>query len=354
MEVAAALLSLPRAAARFSLGTMSSFKAIRVRQGASGRSARLESVTLDELTPGDVIVKVAYSSLNYKDALAVTGKGSIARGYPRTAGIDLSGVVEASSDPAYRPGDRVLATGAGLGEALDGGLAERARLPAAALVPLPRGLTLLEAMALGTAGFTAALALRRLLENHQTPGRGPIAVTGATGGVGGIALGLLKRAGFTTAAITGKPEAASYLRELGADEVVPRDSLVTAGKPLETAVWGGAVDSLGGETLAYLTRTVRPWGNIACIGLAQSSALNTTVMPLILRGVSLLGIHSVEVPREWRLAVWEKLAGEWKPHDIERLIVRGIIGLEEVPQACEELTMGGARGRYVVRIAGDL
>jgi len=333
---------------------MSSFKALRVQQGPGGRFARLESVTLDELTPGEVVVRVAYSSLNYKDALAVTGKGSIARGYPRTAGIDLSGTVESSTDPAYRPGDLVLATGAGLGESLDGGLAERARLPSAALIPLPPGLSLLEAMALGTAGFTAALALRRLLENHQTPDRGPIAITGATGGVGGIALGLLKRAGFTTAAITGKPAAASYLRELGADEVVARDALPTAGKPLETAVWGGAVDSLGGETLAYLTRTVRPWGNIACIGLAQSPVLNTTVMPLILRGVSLLGINSVEVPRAWRAAVWDRLAGEWKPHDIERLIVRAVIGLEEVPRACAELVAGEARGRYVVRIGGEL
>ena len=333
---------------------MASFQALRVQQGPDGRCARLESVTVDDLTPGDVVVRVAYSGLNYKDALAVTGKGSIARGYPRTAGIDLAGVVEASSAPDYRPGDRVLATGSNLGESLDGGLAERARVPAAALVPLPKGLSLFEAMALGTAGFTAALALRRLLENHQTPERGPIAVTGATGGVGGIALGLLKRTGFTTAAITGKPDTAPYLRELGADEVIARGSLVTAGKPLETAVWGGAVDNLGGETLAYLTRTVKPWGNIACIGLAQSAALNTTVMPLILRGVSLLGIHSVDVPRSWRLAVWDKLAGEWKPHGIERLIVRAVIGLEEVPRACEELMAGAARGRYVVRIGGDL
>jgi acrylyl-CoA reductase (NADPH) len=331
---------------------MQQFKALRVHQESAARLSRLESVALDELTPGDVVVRVAYSCLNYKDALAVTGRGAIARGYPRTAGIDLSGVVETSTDPAYRPGDRVLATGAGLGESLDGGLAEIARLPAAALVPLPDGLTLLEAMALGTAGFTAALALQRLLENHQAPELGPIAVTGATGGVGGIALGLLKRAGFTTAAITGKPDSASYLRELGADQVVPRSSLASAGKPLETAVWGGAVDNLGGETLAYLTRTVKPWGNIACVGLAQSPALNTTVLPLILRGVSLLGIHSVEVPRAWRLALWRKLAGEWKPHDLERLIVRALIALEEVPRACEELMAGGARGRYVVRIGG--
>ncbi|MGH8200552.1 MAG: YhdH/YhfP family quinone oxidoreductase [Steroidobacteraceae bacterium] len=333
---------------------MSSFQALRVQQGPGGPFARLQSITLADLTAGEVVVRVAYSGLNYKDALAVTGKGSIVRGFPRTAGIDLAGVVEASDDPTFRPGERVLATGANLGESLDGGLAERARVPAAALVPLPQGLSLLEAMALGTAGFTAALALRRLLENQQTPELGPIAVSGASGGVGGIALGLLKRTGFATAAITGKPDSASYLRELGADEVVPRDSLATAGKPLETAVWGGAIDNLGGDMLAYLTRTVKPWGNIACIGLAQSAALNTTVMPFILRGVSLLGIHSVNVPRAWRLALWEKLATEWKPHDIERLIVRAVIGLEEVPQACEELIAGRARGRYVVRIAGDL
>jgi len=332
---------------------MSGFQALRVQQGSSGRFARLETVTLDELTPGEVVIRVAYSCLNYKDALAVTGKGAIARGLPRTAGIDLSGVVETSSDPAYRPGDRVLATGAHLGESLDGGLAERARLPATALVPLPAGLSLFEAMALGTAGFTAALAMRRLLENHQVPERGPIAVTGATGGVGGIALGLLKRLGFSTAAITGKPEAAAYLRELGADQVLARASLTSAGKPLEPAVWGGAVDNLGGETLAYLTRTVKHWGNIACIGLAQSPALNTTVMPLILRGVSLLGIHSVEVPAAWRREVWEKLAGEWKPPAIERLLVRAVIGLEEVPRACEALMAGEARGRFVVRIGGD-
>lgn len=333
---------------------MSRFKALRVLLGPTGRFAHLESVTLDELTPGEVVVRVAYSCINYKDALAVTGRGSIARGYPRTAGIDLAGIVEASSDRAFRPGDRVLATGASLGESLDGGFAEYARVPAAAIVPLPAGLSLFQAMALGTAGFTAALALRRLLENHQSPEQGPIAVTGPTGGVGGIALGLLKRTGFTTTAITGKPDAAGYLHELGADQVLARASLASAGKPLETAIWGGAVDNLGGETLGYLTRTVKPWGNIACIGLAQSPVLNATVMPLILRGVSLLGIHSVEVPRPWKLAVWEKLAGEWKPSEIERLIVRAVIGLEEVPQACEELLAGEARGRYVVRIGGDL
>ncbi len=332
---------------------MSTFQALRVHQGPNGRFSRLDTLGLEELTPGEVIVRVAYSSLNYKDALAVTGKGSILRALPRTAGIDLAGVVESSSDPDFRPGDRVLATGAGLGESLDGGLAERARLPGAALVPLPEALSLLEAMALGTAGFTAALALERMLENHQTPAMGPVAVTGPTGGVGGIALMLLKRTGFQATAITGKPDAAARLRELGADAVLERSRLESSGKPLEKALWGGAIDSLGGRTLAHLTRTVRPWGNIACIGLAESAELDMTVLPLILRGVSLLGIHSVEVPRAWRLAIWRKLAAEWRLPGLERLMVRSVIGLEEVPGACEELIAGGARGRYVVRIGGE-
>ena len=331
---------------------MMSFKALRVHQTPKGPTACVESVRLEDLTAGEVLVRVAYSGLNYKDALAVSGRGAILRAYPRVAGIDLSGVVEHSSDVTFKPGDRVLATGAGLGEWLDGGFAEYARVPAEALVPLPPGLSLLEAMALGTAGFTAALALRRMLENHQDPGQGAIAVTGATGGVGGIALALLKRAGFTAAAITGKPQAAAFLRELGADEVIERARLDLGRRPLETAVWGGALDNLGGEVLSYLTRTVKPWGNIACIGLAHSPALSGTVMPLILRGVSLLGIHSVQVPRAWRLAIWEQLAGPWRPAAIEQRIVREVIGLESVPDAARTLIAGQATGRFVVRLQG--
>jgi NADPH2:quinone reductase len=333
---------------------MSSFKSLRVHKTAAGTAARLDSVSLDELTQGDVVIRVAYSCLNYKDALAITGRGAIMRGMPRTAGIDLSGVVTSSTDSSFKPGQRVLVTGCNIGEALDGGLAEFARVPGEAVVPLPATLTLFDAMALGTAGFAAALAVWRMQQNHQTPDRGPIAVTGATGGVGGIALGLLKRAGFTIAAITGKKGAADYLRRLGADEVIDRDSLDPGSKPLEKAVWGGAIDNLGGPTLAYLTRTVRPWGTIACVGLAQSAALNTTVLPLILRGVSLLGIHSVEMPREWRLMLWGKLAGEWKLEGLRELIVRDVIGLDDVPAACQQLVAGEVRGRYVVRIGGDL
>lgn len=332
---------------------MRDFTALRVHQGEAGRLSRLETVNLDDLTPGEVTVRVAYSAINYKDALAVSGKGAIMRDLPRTAGIDLSGIVETSAHPDFNSGDKVLATGAGLGETLDGGFAEVARVPAEALVPLPQTLSLLEAAALGTAGFTAAMALTRMLENRQSPQQGPIAVTGATGGVGTMALRLLKQAGFATAAITGKADSAAYLRELGADQVLERAAIEAGKRPLEKALWGGAVDNLGGEVLAYLTRTVRPWGNIACVGLAQSPALNTTVMPLILRGVSLLGINSVDVPRPRRLQLWAKLAGEWRPPDVERLLVRSVVGLADVPAACRELIAGRARGRYVVRIAGD-
>jgi len=330
---------------------LSTFKALRIHRVDGGTRARFDTVSLHDLTPGEVVIRVAYSCLNYKDALAVSGKAPITRGAVRIAGIDLSGVVESSTDGGFVPGDRVLVTGSNIGESLDGGFAEFARVPAQAVVPLPAQLGLFEAMALGTAGFTAAMAVWRMQENHQVVDHGPIAVTGPTGGVGSIALAILKRVGFTTAAITGKAgTAAAYLRHLGADEVVDRTTLKLGAKPLETAVWGGAVDNLGGQTLAYLMRTVRPWGTIACIGLAESAQLDATVMPLILRGVSLLGIHSVEVPRNWRLSLWEKLAGEWNLEALTDRIVHRVIGLDDIPEACGELVAGRALGRYVVRI----
>jgi NADPH2:quinone reductase len=333
--------------------TSASFNALRVHQVDKATQARLETLRLEDLNPGAVVVRVAYSSLNYKDALAVTGKGRIMRGYPKVAGIDLSGVVTSSEDPAFKPGDKVLVTGNNIGEALDGGLAEFARLPAEALVPLPAGLSLFEAMALGTAGFTAALGLRRMLENHQAPELGPIVVTGPTGGVGSVAIELFHRQGYAVTALTGKASQADYLHQLGAGEILDRAGLDLGSKPMEAARWGGAVDNLGGDILTYLTRTVRPWGNIASIGLAQSHLLSTTVMPFILRGVSLLGINSVECPRPWRLAVWDKLAADWKPRHLATIAPR-LVGLEDVPQVCAELIAGKALGRTVVKIGGDL
>ena len=332
---------------------MNAFKALRVHQAGKETVSRIDSISVADLTAGEVVIRVAYSCINYKDALAVSGKGRIVRGTPRVAGIDLSGTVESSQDPHFKTGDRVLVSGCNFGEALDGGFAEYARVPTSAVVPLPPGLTLLEAMALGTAGFTAAMALRRMLENHQTPDMGPIAITGPTGGVGSIAIQLFKRAGFEVCAITGKAGAADdYLHKLGADSIIDRRTLDLGSKPLETARWGGAVDNIGGETLTYLTRTTRPWGNVACIGLAQSPALNTTVMPLILRGVSLLGIHSVECPRAWRLAIWDRLSYEWKPRCLDTVIAPRVIALEDVPAACDQLIAGTVTGRTIVRLAG--
>jgi acrylyl-CoA reductase (NADPH) len=329
---------------------MTTFSALRIHQKDKATEARLEQVSLDDLTAGEVVIRVQWSGINYKDALAVSGKGRIMRAFPRVAGIDLAGTVESSETSAFKPGDAVLVTGCNIGEVLDGGYAQFARMPAEAVIPLPAGLSLKEAMAIGTAGFTAAFALRRMLENHQSPEMGPIAVTGPTGGVGSIAIDLFKRAGFTVHAVTGKADtSADYLKALGADEVIARQSLDLGSKPLEKAVWGGAVDNLGGPTLAWLTRTVKPWGNIASIGLAQSHELNTTVMPFILRGVSLLGIHSVECPREWREAIWQKLSGDWRPRHLERIAARTVT-LAGLPAACQDLIAGSVTGRILVQI----
>ena len=330
---------------------MSSFRALRIHQEGKATSAKLENILLADLSAGEVVIKVEWSGINYKDALAVTGKGRIMRKFPCVAGIDLAGVVESSESGSCKKGDAVLVTGCNIGELLDGGYAQFARVPAEAVIPLPAGMTARDAMAIGTAGFTAAFALKRMLENHQAPAMGPIAVTGPTGGVGSIAIDLFKRAGFTVHAITGKAEAsAGYLKELGADEVVSRQSVDLGTKPMERAVWGGAVDNLGGPTLTWLTRTVKPWGNIASIGLAQSPELATTVLPFILRGVSLLGIHSVECPRAWREEIWRKLAGDWKPRHLARIVTR-TVSLDELPAACADLHAGSVTGRMLVKIS---
>ena len=330
---------------------MSPFRALRIHQDGKATRAQLEDVTLADLSAGEVVVRVQWSGINYKDALAVTGKGRIMRKFPCVAGIDLAGTVESSESPKYKKGEPVLVTGCNIGELLDGGYAQFARVPAEAVIPLPAGMEARDAMAIGTAGFTAAFALRRMLENHQAPAMGPIAITGPTGGVGSIAIDLFKRAGFTVHAITGKADtSADYLKALGADEVVSRQSIDLGTKPMEKATWGGAVDNLGGPTLAWLTRTVKPWGNIASIGLAQSHELNTTVMPFILRGVSLLGIHSVECPRAWREDIWARLAGAWKPRHLAKIATR-TVSLDELPGACADLYAGTVTGRILVRIA---
>ncbi len=285
---------------------------------------KLTRLGLDDPRPGNVIIRAHYSSVNYKDALGATGKGKIMKTLPVVGGIDVSGEVESSADPRFKPGDPVLVTGCGLGEAHDGGYAEYARVPSEWVVPVPLGLTTRGAMILGTAGFTAALALHRMLANDQTADKGPILVTGASGGVGSFAVALFAKLGFRVIAASGKESEQSRLRELGAAEVKSFDDLSLDTKPLSKARFGGAVDNLGGEPLAKLIPAINLWGNVAVIGLAVSADLHTTVFPEILRGVSLLGISSANCPMPLRLILWQRLANEWQL-DLDRFVS------EEVP-----------------------
>ncbi len=311
--------------------------------------AQLESIPLMLPKHGEVLIQIKYSSLNYKDALAITGKGKIARQFPLTLGIDLAGEVVESADSRFQNGEKVLVTGCNIGEVLSGGLAEYACLPADIIVPLPEGLSLEESMMIGTAGFTAALALKRMEDNAQNPTMGDILVSGATGGVGSIAVNLFSDQGYAVTALTGKTTdfAQEYLHKLGAKNIMPREGMDFGKRPLEKARWGGAVDNLGGDVLAYMTRTVQPWGNIAAIGLAANHELHTTVMPFILRGASLLGIHSVECPWAWRVALWQKLATTWKPSQLT-MISPHRLALSEVADFCAQLMAGTVTGRAVV------
>lgn len=333
---------------------MTTFKAFRIHSdtNADGKSvirAGFEQLDIDALTPGEVVIKVAFSGINYKDALAATGKGRILRQYPLNGGIDLSGVVASSSDPRFQAGDKVLVCGGQLSEIYDGGYAEYARIKADLVVPLPAGISLREAMALGTAGYTAAIAVQRMEDNGQIPERGPIVVTGATGGVGSFAIHMLAGLGYQVLALTGKPEQEAYLGAIGASGLLSRKELVMGTKPLEAAQFGGAVDNVGGETLAWLTRTVVPWGNIASIGLAGGFKLETTVMPFILRGVSLLGINSVEMPLTVRDQAWRRIATDLRPTKLD-LIAPRTIAFAELPGAFDALIDGSVIGRTVVAI----
>jgi acrylyl-CoA reductase (NADPH) len=299
--------------------SMNPFRAFRIQNDKGIIRAGLESVTLDDLNDGEVVIEAAYSGINFKDALAATGKGKILKRYPLIGGIDVSGTVVSSASSDFREGDEVLAAGAGLGERYDGGYADYVRLNADCIVPLPKGLTLFEAMVIGTPGFTAALALHRLEENHQNPEKGPIAVTGASGGVGNLAIDMFAGKGYEVTAITGKMGQEEKLKRLGARAVVLCNELTMGGRPLESALWGGAVDNVGGEILSWLTRTVAEWGNIACIGLAGGYELGTTVMPFILRGVSIIGISSTNCPHPLRRELWQRLGGELKPRHLEEI-----------------------------------
>src|SRR5687768_17127343 len=334
---------------------MENFRAFRIHQEGGKIVSRLETISLDALAPGEVLIKVRYSTINYKDALAATGAGKILRRYPLVGGIDLAGEVVSSSDPtsdrSFQPGQKVLVTGCGLSETHDGGYAEYARVKSDWVVPIPAGLDEFQAMAIGTAGYTAALAVHRMEQNGQQPDGGEIVVTGATGGVGSIAIDMLAARGYRVVAVTGKKSSSEYLQQLGAARVLFRDEINTGSRPMEEAQFGGAIDNVGGELLTWLTRTTNFWGNIASIGLASSHELKTTVMPFILRGVSLLGINSVYAPSALRRQVWERLATDLKPRHLDSIVTR-TIDFEQLPTVFDDYLKASVTGRTVVRISG--
>lgn len=331
------------------MSTTRSFKAYRIHEENRKIVARFEQLSLDDLSPGEVVVRVSHSDINYKDALAATGAGRILRRYPLVGGIDFAGTVESSDDARFAPGQAVLVTGCGLSETLDGGYAQFARVAGDAVIPMPAGLDAVKAMTLGTAGFTAALAIHRMEHNGQTPAKGPVVVTGATGGVGSLAIDMLAGRGYEVIAVSGKAQQVDYLRALGASQVLLRSEIDYGAKPLEAERFAGAIDNVGGETLTWLTRTVGFWGNIASIGLAGSPRLETTVLPFILRGVNLLGINSSATLRDLRLKVWERIGTDLAPRHLDRIRSR-IIPFDALPGAFAALLEGGVVGRTVVSI----
>jgi NADPH2:quinone reductase len=326
------------------------FLACRVFRESQGVTARLAEIEIDDLTPGDVVIRAEWSGINFKDALGVTGRAPIFKRFPIDAGIDVSGRVVSSSDARFRPGERVLVNGMGLGETHDGGFAQTVRVPGEWVVPLPAGLDLREAMALGTAGFTAALALHRMEVNGQSPEQGPIVVTGATGGVGSAAVSILARRGYRVIAVSGRPEHAAYLRMLGAHEVKTPNELDLGTRPLEAARFAGAIDNVGGRLLAGLVRATKLWGNVAAVGNAAGAEFDATVFPFILRGVSLLGASSGNCPMGLRAAIWERLGGDLKPPALDRIVSREV-PLSEVVGACGTLMDRTSLGRVLVSCA---
>lgn len=326
-----------------------SFKAYLIRQEEGKLAAGFSAMTEDQLDAGEVTVAVAYSSVNYKDALAATGTGRIIRRFPCVGGIDLAGTVVKSDSPDFAPGDAVIATSYDIGVAHHGGFSELARVPAQWVLKLPAGLSLREAMVLGTAGFTAGLAVARMEHDGLRPSNGPVIVSGATGGVGSVAVEILAKAGYQVHALTSKADATGYLQQLGASEVVLRASLDLAKiKPLGGETWAGAVDNLGGDVLSWMASTMRTGGTLASIGLAASFELKTTVMPFILRGVSLLGIDSVNCLMPQRVAVWHRLATDWKP---EKVIAQAReIDFDTLQSVFDEFLQARVKGRVIVRI----
>lgn len=324
------------------------FRAILIEKDEQGYRAGLQEVDEALLPPGDVLVQVSHSTLNYKDGLAITGKGPVVRQFPMVPGVDLAGTVLESAHPDFQPGDAVLLNGWGVGELHWGGLAEKARLQGDWLIPLPQGFTPAEAMALGTAGYTAMLCVMALEQDGVTPDKGEILVTGANGGVGSVAIALLARLGYRVVASTGRPQEAQYLEQLGAAEIIDRASLSAPGRPLARERWAGVIDTVGSHTLANACAATRYGGTVAACGLAQGMDFPATVAPFILRGVTLRGIDSVMRPKADRLAAWQRLA-----RDLDKALLGPMtreIGLAEAIEVAGQLLEGQVRGRVVVDV----
>lgn len=324
------------------------FKALLLENDNDEFKASIKTLSLDDLPDGDVLVSVAYSTLNYKDGLAVTNKGKVVRGFPMVPGIDLAGTVAESSSPDYQAGDPVVLTGWGVGEKYWGGYSQMARVKAGWLVPLPAGLTLAQSMGIGTAGFTAILSVLALEKMGLTPGDGEVVVTGASGGVGSIAVAVLANLGYTVVASTGRTESHDYLKALGAAEVVDRSPFVLSKRPLESARWAGAVDTVGGEILAALLKTMNPGASVAACGNAGGFNLPMTVFPFILRGVNLLGIDSVMVPYDQRVEAWRRLAQDLPLDALNQAME--IAPLSDIKSLAEDILQGQVRGRLVIDV----
>ncbi len=329
-----------------------SFNALIVEKAEDGTtSARVQSITEDRLPEGDVTVAVEYSTVNYKDGLCVGPGGGLVRNYPHVPGIDFAGTVEASSDPRYKPGDKVVLTGWRVGEAHWGGYAQKARVKADWLVPLPEGLSTRQAMAVGTAGFTAMLAVMALEDHGLQPGNGPVLVTGAAGGVGSVAVALLSALHHEVAAVTGRPEAEDYLRGLGASQIVPREMInETVKRPLESELWAGCIDAVGGAMLARVLGQMKYGTSVAAVGLAGGAGLPATVVPFLLRGVNLLGIDSVMQPYDNRLRAWARIAQDLPMDKLDAMIQPAT--LADLPQLGADILKGRIKGRVVVDVNG--
>ena len=325
------------------------FKAFRIHNDAEGYRSGIENINIENLSEGDVVIRGEWSGINYKDALAATGKGKILKSYPLVGGIDVAGEVISSECDRFSPGDKVLVTGCNLSEKRDGGYSQYLRLDSNSVIALPAGLTTREAMGIGTAGFTAAISLYRMEALGQTPEAGPIVVTGASGGVGSFAIDILTSAGYEVHAITGKVDQFDYLEELGARQCISRHDLHWGQQPLDSIRWAGCIDSVGGDMLAGISGVIDLWGNIAVCGMAGGIGLHTTNLPMILRGVSLIGISSNNTPYDMREILWGRLANQWRPPHLDS-IISNEVSLDNLGEAFDLLMKGNALGRTVVNL----